>query len=73
MDFGFARIGDGEVGVSSVVKGTLGFMPPEQIFNRQLTEASDLYGLGMTLICFNHQYPDRPGGFIGGHHLSGRL
>ncbi|WP_439345040.1 hypothetical protein [Vacuolonema iberomarrocanum] len=51
MDFGFARVGDGEVGVSSVVKGTLGFMPPEQLFNRQLTEASDLYGLGMTLIC----------------------
>lgn len=51
VDFGFARIGDGEVGVSSVVKGTLGFMPPEQLFNRQLTEASDLYGLGVTLIC----------------------
>jgi len=51
VDFGFARIGEGEVGVSSVVKGTLGFMPPEQLFNRQLTEASDLYGLGMTLIC----------------------
>ncbi len=26
-------------------------MPPEQMFNRQLTEASDLYGLGVTLIC----------------------
>lgn len=51
VDFGFARIGDGEVGVSSVVKGTLGFMPPEQLFNRELTEASDLYGLGITLIC----------------------
>lgn len=51
VDFGFARVGGGEVGVSSVVKGTLGFMPPEQLFNRQLTEASDLYGLGMTLIC----------------------
>ncbi|MFE4107079.1 serine/threonine protein kinase [Almyronema epifaneia] len=51
VDFGFARIGDGEVGVSSVVKGTLGFMPPEQLFNRALTEASDLYGLGMTLVC----------------------
>ncbi|KAM3092550.1 serine/threonine protein kinase [Phormidesmis sp. 146-12] len=51
VDFGFARIGDGEVGMSSVVKGTLGFMPPEQLFNRQLTEASDLYGLGITLIC----------------------
>ncbi len=51
VDFGFARIGKSEVGISSVVKGTLGFMPPEQLFNRQLTEASDLYGLGMTLLC----------------------
>jgi serine/threonine protein kinase len=51
VDFGFARIGEGEVGISSVVKGTLGFMPPEQLFNRKLTEASDLYGLGVTLIC----------------------
>jgi serine/threonine protein kinase len=33
------------------VKGTLGFMPPEQMFNRQLTVASDLYSLGATLIC----------------------
>lgn len=51
VDFGFARMGGGEVAVSSVVKGTLGFMPPEQLFNRQLTEASDLYSLGATLIC----------------------
>lgn len=51
IDFGFARLGGGEVGVSSVVKGTMGFMPPEQLFNRQLTPGSDLYGLGATLIC----------------------
>jgi serine/threonine protein kinase len=51
VDFGFARIGDGDVTGSSVVKGTLGFMPPEQLFNRKLSEASDLYGLGVTLIC----------------------
>jgi serine/threonine protein kinase len=51
IDFGFAHQGRDEVGVSSVVKGTLGFMPPEQLFNRHLTEASDLYSLGMTLIC----------------------
>ena len=51
VDFGFARLGGGEVAISSVVKGTLGFMPPEQLFNRQLTKASDLYGLGATLIC----------------------
>ena len=51
VDFGFARLGDGTVAASSVVKGTMGFMPPEQLFNRQLTTASDLYGLGATLIC----------------------
>jgi serine/threonine protein kinase len=51
VDFGFARIGGGEVAASSVVKGTLGFMPPEQMFNRQVTVASDLYSLGATLIC----------------------
>ncbi|MDY6940837.1 MAG: serine/threonine-protein kinase [Cyanobacteriota bacterium] len=51
IDFGFARTGGGEIAASSVVKGTMGFMPPEQLFDRQLTEASDLYGLGGTLIC----------------------
>jgi uncharacterized protein YjbI with pentapeptide repeats len=51
VDFGFARMGGGDVGASSVVKGTLGFMPPEQLFNRQLTKSSDLYSLGATLIC----------------------
>jgi serine/threonine protein kinase len=51
VDFGFARIGGGEVAASSVVKGTLGFMPPEQMFTRQVTVASDLYSLGATLIC----------------------
>jgi serine/threonine protein kinase len=51
VDFGFARIGGTEVAMSSVALGTLGFMPPEQLYNRQLTEATDLYSLGMTLIC----------------------
>lgn len=51
IDFGFARIGGGEVAQSSVVSGTPGFMPPEQLLNLKLTEASDLYGLGVTLIC----------------------
>ncbi|MEG4069381.1 serine/threonine-protein kinase [Microcoleus sp. Pol11C2] len=51
VDFGFARLGGGNIAASSVVKGTMGFMPPEQMFNRQLTKASDLYGLGITLIC----------------------
>lgn len=51
VDFGFARMGGGEIAASSVVKGTMGFMSPEQMFNRQLTTASDLYSLGATLIC----------------------
>ncbi|EDX73343.1 protein kinase domain [Coleofasciculus chthonoplastes PCC 7420] len=51
VDFGLARAFGDDLAASSVVKGTLGFMPPEQMFNRQLTEASDLYGLGVTLIC----------------------
>ena len=51
VDFGFARLDIGSVAISSLVKGTLGFMPPEQLFNHQLTTASDLYGLGVTLIC----------------------
>jgi serine/threonine protein kinase len=49
IDFGFARIGSQEVFGSSVFKGTPGFIPPEQI--RKPTEASDLYSLGVTLIC----------------------
>ncbi|NEP72746.1 MAG: serine/threonine protein kinase [Okeania sp. SIO2G4] len=51
VDFGFARMGGGEIAASSVVKGTMGFMSPEQMFNRSLTTASDLYSLGATLIC----------------------
>ncbi len=51
VDFGFAKLGSEEVAMSSMVKGTMGFMPPEQLLNRQLSLASDLYGLGATLIC----------------------
>ena len=49
IDFGFARIGSQEVSPSSVFGGTPGFIPPEQMFKP--TEATDLYGLGVTLIC----------------------
>jgi len=52
IDFGFARIRGGEMALSSVAAGTVGFMPPpEEQFGRSLTEASDLYSLGSTLIC----------------------
>ena len=51
IDFGLARIGNDTMAMSSVMGGTPGFMPPEQFNNQKLTEASDLYGLGATLIC----------------------
>jgi serine/threonine protein kinase len=52
VDFGFARIGDGEARtLSSMIKGTFGFMAPEQFRNKSLSNSSDLYGLGATLIC----------------------
>ncbi|MGB3496549.1 MAG: serine/threonine-protein kinase [Elainellaceae cyanobacterium] len=77
VDFGFARLGGGQVAVSSVVKGTLGFMPPEQLFNRELTPASDLYSLGMTLICMLTQVPATEVGMLmdeaGQVHIRDRL
>ncbi|HEY9704755.1 MAG TPA: serine/threonine-protein kinase, partial [Allocoleopsis sp.] len=51
IDFGLARMGNNTINVNSMMGGTLGFMPPEQLQNQKLTEASDLYGLGATLIC----------------------
>lgn len=52
VDFGLAKIGDGEVtALSSMVAGTPGFIAPEQLLNQPLTTASDLYGLGITIIC----------------------
>jgi serine/threonine protein kinase len=49
IDFGFARIGSQEVSSSSIFVGTPGFIPPEQLFKP--TTATDLYALGVTLIC----------------------
>ncbi len=51
IDFGFARNAHTEQNASSTIKGTLGFMPTEQLFNRPLTKAADLYGMGVTLVC----------------------
>jgi serine/threonine protein kinase len=50
IDFGLARVNSPEVALSSVMAGTPGFMPPEELFNRPLTTASDLYSLGATTI-----------------------
>lgn len=51
IDFGFARMGSADLGMSSNIRGTVGFMPPEEMFNHQLTTASDLYSVGATLVC----------------------
>lgn len=51
VDFGLARIQGAKIALSSFVAGTPGFMPPEEQFGHSLTEASDLYSLGATLIC----------------------
>ncbi|MEH1765553.1 serine/threonine protein kinase [Nostoc sp.] len=51
VDFGLARMQGTKIALSSFVAGTPGFMPPEEQFGHTLTEASDLYSLGATLIC----------------------
>ncbi|MGD1704182.1 pentapeptide repeat-containing protein [Dapis sp. BLCC M229] len=51
VDFGLARLRSGELSLSSIAAGTPGFMPPEEMFNRPLSNASDLYSVGATLIC----------------------
>jgi serine/threonine protein kinase len=57
VDFGLAKLGGEDLAASSTVKGTLGFMPPEQLFNRNLTTASDLYSLAVTLVCLLTKTP----------------
>ena len=49
IDFGFASLGSKKASVSSISKGTPGFMAPEQVI--QPTAASDLYSLGVTTVC----------------------
>lgn len=51
VDFGLARFKGAKTAMSSFVVGTPGFMPPEEHFGHMLTEASDLYSLGATVIC----------------------
>lgn len=51
VDFGLARIKGAKISMSSFAVGTPGFMPPEELLGYTLTEASDLYSLGATLIC----------------------
>ena len=57
IDFGLAKIPDQDIAISSIAAGTPGFMPPEEVFNRTVTKASDLYSLGATLICLFTKTP----------------
>lgn len=51
VDFGIPGI-EGNGFVRNDLGGTPGFMPREQIRNSELTEATDLYALGVSLACF---------------------
>lgn len=52
VDFGLARVGNVRpMALSTMMAGTPGFMPPEALHNFPLSRSSDLYSLGVTLIC----------------------
>lgn len=50
IDFGAAR-NEIVMGESTRLEGTPGFSPPEQLQGKELNFSSDLYSLGITLIC----------------------
>lgn len=56
IDFGFPYIGSGGT-VKNSHAGTVGFMPLEQLRNNSLAPSTDLYSLGLTLICAVTQTP----------------
>ena len=50
VDFGIARRGRVELGVTTMVQGTEGYIAPEQRLRKKLGKSSDLYGLGATIV-----------------------
>ncbi|NJO93946.1 MAG: protein kinase [Hydrococcus sp. RM1_1_31] len=53
IDFGLARNSrTNSEAASSILAGTLGFMPPEQLLGRTPNSSSDLYSLGITLVVY---------------------
>ena len=57
VDFGFSRLCGDELAASSLMAGTLGFMPLELFHGQEPTPASDLYSLGATLIALSNGVP----------------
>ncbi len=62
IDFGIARALDGRT-VTRQVIGTIGYMSPEQLGNRTVSEASDIFSLGCVLVfASTRMHPERNAG-----------
>jgi serine/threonine protein kinase len=51
VDFDLAWLQEAKMALTSIACGTPGFMPPEEQLGHPLTQATDLYSLGVTLMC----------------------
>jgi serine/threonine protein kinase len=62
IDFGIARALDGRA-VTSQLVGTIGYMSPENLRNRPVSEASDVFSLGCVLVyAATRRHPGRNAG-----------